>query len=313
MLHQANAFLRSSRSRPLLVLLVLGGSLLWAYWPTLGHLAERWWHDPRYSHGFLVPVFAGVLLWNHRQQLAAGPIRPSWWGVALIAAGATLRLAGAYIYLDWLDTVSLLPSLAGLCALVGGRQALRPSWQAIGFLIFMIPLPYRVEMALGSTLQRVATRASTYTLQTLGLPAYAEGNIVTVGEESVGVAEACNGLGMLVTFFAISTAVALMIRRPLGDKIIIILSAVPIALLANVARITVTMLLRRAVGSRLAYAVYHDFAGWLMMPLALGALYLELWLLSRLFVVSEPSDPLSIARLGAVAAANQPVGSTANR
>src|SRR5262249_34948469 len=101
---------------------LLVSALLWAYWPTLGAMAEKWSSDPQYSHGSLVVVFAAVLLGLRRGRLAGVTPRPSWWGVPLLAAGTALHLAGAYFYFDWIDMASLFPSLAGLClALAGGR------------------------------------------------------------------------------------------------------------------------------------------------------------------------------------------------
>jgi exosortase len=261
----------------------------WAYWPTLVDMAKRWSVDPRYSHGSLVPLFALYLLWARRGGFAASSCRPSWWGAPLVALGAALNFFGAYFYVEWFQFLSLIPSMAGLAAAAGGWPAFRWSLPSIAYLFFMMPLPYRVELALGAPLQRIATVASTYGLQTMGLPAVAEGNIILMDDARIGVVEACNGLGMLFMFFAFAFAAALVLQRSLADKIVIILSAAPIALLANVARITVTGLLHHTVGGKVADAVYHDLAGWLMMPLALGALWLELLLLSRLFVEAPPA------------------------
>jgi len=266
----------------------LGAILVWAYWPTLGEIWERWVSDPRYSHGYLVPVFSAYLLWMRRGQLAGKGITPNMWGMGFLVAGLGLHLTGARYYLDWISAASLLPTLAGLCLSLGGWKALRWAWPSIAFLGFMLPLPHRLEVALALPLQRVATQASTYVMQTIGLPAVAEGNIIIMEEARIGVAEACNGLGMLVTFFALATGVAIVLRRPWVDKLIVVLSAVPIALLANIARIIVTGLLAETAGPEVARDFFHVLAGWFMVPFALGLLWLELLLLSRLFI--EPSS-----------------------
>jgi exosortase len=153
-------------------------------------------------------------------------------------------------------------------------------------------LPYHAEIALAHPLQRFATLASTYALQTLGLPAVAEGNVIVIDDVRIGVLEACSGLGMLVTFFALSAAVAFVVDRPLLDRLILLFSAVPIGVLVNVIRITATGLLHRTVGSATANAVFHDLAGWLMMPLALGLLWLEMLYLSRLFPMPRRSKTI---------------------
>jgi exosortase len=280
--------------RPLLVL--AGGALaclLWAYWTTLLETAQRWSHDPQYSHGYLVPVFAGILLWLRRDRLNLNEVRPSWWGLPLLAAGISVRLFGVYFYYVWLDAVSLLPCVAGLVLLVGGRAAWRWAWPAVAFLAFMIPLPYRMSVMLADPLQRLATIASTFCLQTLGMPALAEGKTILLNDLKIGIVEACSGLRMLVIFFALSTAMALLVRRPLWERLVIAFSAIPIALVSNILRITVTGLLYETAGTEIAEKVFHDLAGWLMMPLALGLLGLEWQILKRLFI--EPPGTTATA------------------
>ncbi|HYT88285.1 MAG TPA: archaeosortase/exosortase family protein, partial [Gemmataceae bacterium] len=141
-IHTLITMLRSPRIRPLAGLAGVLLILLWAYWPTLCDMAEKWSTDAQYSHGFLVPLFAGFLLWYRRGQFPTQDPRPSAWGVVLIGVGLGLHLFGAYIYIDWLDMVSLLPLLAGLCLCYGGRPVLRWALPSIGFLAFMLPLPH---------------------------------------------------------------------------------------------------------------------------------------------------------------------------
>jgi exosortase len=286
-----------SDRRPSLVTILgmgaVGASLLWAYWPTLAGMSDRWARDPVYSHGYLVPAFALVLLWFRRGNLAAVSYRSQWgWGLSLLLGGALLRMVGAYFYFSWFDEVSLLPLLAGLCLLLAGWETLKWCWPAIAFLSFMMPLPYQVETAMRQPLRNLATMASTYTLQTLGCPAVSEGNIITLNRKKLEVEEACSGLSMLLIFFALSTAVALVIRQPFWEKGLIVLSAVPIAIMANVARVTTTGLLYQMDNGQLAEMVLHDLAGWLMMPLALALLWIELQVLGRLLVVPERSRPI---------------------
>jgi exosortase len=196
---------------------------------------------------------------------------------------------GAYAYISWFEATSLLVTLAGLCCLWGGWACLRWTWPAILFLIFMVPLPFRVETALGTPLQRMATVASTYLLQCFGLPAFSSGNTILLDDFRIGVVDACNGLGMSYMFLALSVAAVLLIHRPTLDKLLIVASAVPIALAANLARITAAGLMHEVMGKRVADAVYHDLAGWLMMLLTIGILFIECRLLSLLFI--EPNRP----------------------
>ncbi len=269
---------------------ILAASFLWAYWPVVGEMAHKWQTDPQFSHGYLVPLFALYLVWFDRDRPVrfrdSTRFRAAGW--LLLAVGVALRWAGAFYYFDWFEAVSLVPVLAGVTAAVGGPTAFARSWRAIAFLAFMIPLPFRIETALSLPLQRLATRCSTYVLQTLGRPAFAEGNVIIVNDARIGVVEACNGLGMLLLFFAVATAVAMLVRRTRIERAIIVLSAVPIAVAANVIRVTASSLAHEALGGYWSDVVFHDLAGWLMMPIALGLLWLELAVLSRAFVDAGP-------------------------
>jgi exosortase len=262
---------------------------LWAYWPTLIGLSRRWSEDPQYSHGYIVPFIALILLWHRRERFPEWGGCIWWWGLIPLLGGAGLRLAAAWLHVDWIDAASLLVTLGGVCTLVGGPPLLRWAWPAGVILCFMLPLPYQAEVALAQPLQRIATVASTYALQTIGFPAVAEGNIIHIDDLRIGVLEACSGLGMLMTFFALSTAVALIVQRPLLERVILTVSAVPIGVCVNVARITATGILHKTVGSTVANAVFHDLAGWLMMPLALALLWLEMRYLYRLFPTPAPA------------------------
>jgi exosortase len=149
--------------------------------------------------------------------------------LAIVALGVGLRLTGTWFYISSLDPLSLLVCLFGFCVLLGGRNAVRWSWPALAFLAFMIPLPYRFERFLAHPLQRLATIASTKCLEILGFCASSEGNIIWVNDEvPIGVVEACGGLTMLLSFLALATAFAIVLRHPLLDRLLLIASAIPL-------------------------------------------------------------------------------------
>src|SRR5262245_35287666 len=91
------------------VAVVLG----WAYWPTLGEIANLWATHSIYSHGYLVPVFAGFLLYRRRDLIRGQAPKASWWGVPLVFVGVVMHVVGAYYYVDWFSAASILPLLAG--------------------------------------------------------------------------------------------------------------------------------------------------------------------------------------------------------
>lgn len=271
--------------------------LIAAYWQSMGMLT-RFWQTPDYSHGYLVPAFAALLLWIRRDMLVLDRTRSSWWGALLIVLSAAFYLAAEVLGIKLIGAFSLLPCLAGIVLLIGGWPMLRWSWPAIVFLGFMIPLPVSLESAATQPLRRIGTIASTYILQTLGLRAVAEGNIITLSEYEIGVAEACSGLRMLMTSGALAFGLAFIIKRPVWERVVIVLSAVPIALATNVLRIVMTGLCYEFFNKEVAELVFHDVAGWLMMPMAVGLLWVEMVILSRLII--EPKQGPTLA--GALAA-----------
>jgi exosortase len=278
-----------------LCLIALAAVIAWTFWPTFAELCQKWLHDPQYSHGLLVPGFAAYLLWARRDLLRGAGSPQAAAGLACLALAIVFRIISGIFCFEWIDAVALLPCLVGVALLLGGKPALKCAWPAIAFLYFMIPMPYRVETALSAPLQRLATLGSVFLLQSFGQPAIAEGNTIMMNEIKLGVVEACSGLRMLVTFFTFSTGVAIVIRKPWLEKMCIVLSAIPIALVTNILRITATGLMYQH-NREFAHVFFHDLAGWFMMPVCLIFLGVELWLLNRLILQqSAPRARMQLA------------------
>jgi len=268
----------------LISLSILATGIVWTYVPAIEAAADRWSNDPQYSHGYLIPLFSLFLLWRRRTTILEGNLSPNAIGFAFLLVGLSVRALSVYLYLTAFDLISLIPVLAGGAIVVGGWTALRWSWPSIGFLCFMVPLPYRIQTALSSRLQNVSTELSTYILQTLGVSAVQEGNVIVLDDVRIGVVEACSGLGMMMTFVAISVAITLLIRSSYWVKLCLVLGSLPIAIISNVVRITVTGLLFQADQDEAARTVFHDLAGWLMMPLGILLILLHLLALERLVI-----------------------------
>ncbi len=263
------------------------GIMVWSYWPTFVELADEWAKNPLYSHGYLVPVFAIALLWIRRDQLPKMPLQPSWWAVLFLLIGSVLRLGAAFFYYAWPDRGSILFMMFAAALAVGGWAAIRWTWPSILFLVFMIPFPGFVENTLMRPLQRVATLASTNVLQTLGFFAQADGNVIVLSEVEMGIVEACSGLRMLSVFVALTVGACFVLQRPFWQKMLIVLSSLPIAVICNVVRISSTGILFELADHDFAHFVFHDVAGWLMMPLALLLLLVELKFLDFIYQI-EP-------------------------
>lgn len=212
-----------------------------------------------------------------------------WIGLAILLAGYGVRiLLAAEFEIEPLNRVSFILAMFGLFLMIGGWKLILWAGPAIGFLLFMFPIPTVIERPLLLTLQKVAAVASEIVLTILGLPVVREGYKIVVDGVPLEVAEACSGLRMLTIFGGLALAVALLIRRPWWDRFVIILSALPIALIVNIVRIVVTALLYTTFpDNEIIHQIVHDFAGIAMMPLALGLLYLELKLLSMLSTPEE--------------------------
>ncbi len=270
-----------------LLLAVLG----WSYYEPLSGLVRRWYNEPDYIHGFLVPVFAGYLLWIRRDMIQRITWKGSWWGLGLLAVAAAMRWASAYFYFALADPVSLVPCLAGVVLFACGWRALWWAWPAVVFLAFMVPLPGFVAGELSHPLQRIGTEASAYLVQTLGIPAVTRGNVIVLPTTELGVVEACNGLRMMMLFFAVCVGGALLMKRTLIEKLIIVVSAVPIAIMANVLRITVTAILYQIFPAKVAEAFFHDLAGWFMMPMAVLLLWAEMWVMEKALAARPDIDP----------------------
>jgi len=262
--------------------------LAWAYFPTLGDLWHKWMNDPQYSHGVLVPFFCAYLVWQRRERTDRFSRPALVSGFVLLGIGVACRIYSAGLLFLSLDGFSILPTLAGIALILGGWSLVKWVWPGLLFLVFMVPLPYTAERMMGAELQKVATLASTWLLQCFGQPAIAEGNTILIREIRLGVVEACSGLRMLMTFLAFAVGAVMLMQRSWVEKGIVLISAAPIALFTNVVRITGTGLayawLRETDGREAVLTFIHDFNGWLMMPLGLGILLMELWILNRLLI-----------------------------
>lgn len=228
-----------------------------------------------------------------------------WIGVGLIVAGLLIRIVGALRDTMPIDRFSFIIALYGVFMLAGGFPVVRRMWASIGFFIFMFPLPSVVENHMLTWLQKVAAVASTAVLQVLGIVAYRKGNTIFVDglEDKLEVAQACSGLRMLTIFSAMVIALVLLIDRPWWDKLILLLSAIPIALITNIVRITGTALIYKLIAAlegtsflhwventiqglfgKTLHEFNHDVWGYAMIFIAGGIMWFEYKVLSWLFV-----------------------------
>ncbi len=278
-------------------LVALAGLLGWAYLPMLRVFADKWINDPQYSHGLLVPLFSAFLVWRGRTGGAA-ELRPlPILGCALLIPALGLRAASGALLFYQFDALSLLLALVAIVLATGGVPLLKRTGAAIAFLAFMVPLPYELERNIGTPLKDAATFSSTFLLQTLGLPAIRDGNLILIDDVRLGVVDACNGLKMMATFAAFSVGAVLLIRRSRFEKLMVLLGIVPIAILTNVLRITMTGLSFSVIVDPGTREFLHNLYGYMMILVGLALLAVELWVLQRL-VVDEPAPAPGLHPLG---------------
>jgi exosortase len=292
-----------------------------AYLPNFRDLYSLWSDDPNYSHGSLVIPIALVILWQRLSTQPAksfptiakssakvdstravellevepgsGPAKSSptvvsahWWGWVGLLVVLAVRAMAYERNSQWTETATLLPAVACITWTFGGWPLLRRVWPAIAFLVFMLPLPQNLNDMIAMPLQTLAATGSCFLLQLLGFWAIRTGNVISVdtplGMAPLDVALACNGLRMLMTMCATITATVVLVPMPTWKRVTLLLSAVPIALVSNMIRIVTTGWCYYLFTGPSAKEWAHDVSGWMMMPLALALVGLELGVLSWL-------------------------------
>jgi len=269
----------------------LGAMLALLYAANLRHFVYIWSSDDNYTHGFLVPFLS---LYFARESLRRGPIEKVGGGVLgtlLLGASILAKLATILVPVGIVGDLGFIVGIAGVCAVVGGRQALSRFGFAIGFLVFMVPLPVALYSMLASPLQLMVSRFGSVILNAIGIPVLCEGNMMTLpGGTRMFVAEACSGMRQLTGFLALTTAVAYLSDRPAWYRVVLVISSIPIAMTANVLRVTLTGCIMHYLDPKYASGSFHTVEGLLMMAVGLGLLGLECAVLN---VLSSPGPILT--------------------
>lgn len=255
-------------------------------------IGSRWIHDGNWSHGWLIPLFSLYFLWTKRTALATVKVRPSLWGTAVLLASLV-----AYFYFLWRlpmgypRALTLVGTLVGLVLLLGGWPMLRLTWFPIAFLMLAIPLPERVYVALTMPQQKLASGAAALImpLVTPGLYMEAQGVVIDYlmpGRPAgqLNVEEACSGMRSMMAIVTLGVALAYLGDKPLWQRLVLLMTCVPIAILCNMMRVTLTGLFFIHGYEGLAKGTPHQILGLAMLVLALGMYSVVGWVLERLMV-----------------------------
>jgi exosortase len=259
--------------------------------PILHYMFLHWKKVPDYSHGFLVAPLAIYFAWERREQLRQSPIDPSWWGIVPLALGAlALAIGRLGVELMAMRTAFVL-TVIGLVLLLLGRHVTRVLAFPLLFLFLMIPLPQSLTNMITFPLQLIATDLAMTPLYWLEIPALREGNIIQLAGTELLVAEACSGLRSVMALGTLGVVFAYFFRKNMLERIVIVLSALPIAILVNAFRVALTGYLTHHFGEEAAAGMIHQTEGFFTFGLAFALLLLEAWLLRTLWPRSWRRQP----------------------
>jgi len=297
---------------------VVGGLLCLVFRHEIERIVHLWISDPSWSHGFLIPLFSlhfihqrrneilglsyardplAEMLAGHRPgRLAPGQSRPNYLGLLLLF-GALAFYAfnvvspSGYAYFR---ALALIIALGAIVLFLGGWRLVAHTWLPIVFLVFAVPLPRRYYVALTMPMRTLAADVATALLNMVdGLEASCSGVVIDIVyqgrplEPALDVAEACSGMRLLMAFLALGVAMAYLHERPLWQRLVLLASTVPIAVLCNIVRVTATGFIYVLAAPRYTQGVYHDALGLAMLPLAFGLYGFLAWFMSSLFVEED--------------------------
>jgi exosortase len=307
-----SAIIGRSLYKPFLISL----ALVFLYWTMLLKLGRDWWNDENYSHGLLIPFVIAYILWTQRERVTRYVSRPNaiWgaMGITLGLFGLWAGTAGAELFVQ---RTSLVVMLAGIVVYFGGLTLLRLALVPLSLIMLAIPIPAIVLNKIAFPLQLLASRCAVSAIAAFNVPVLRQGNVIELmplgatQPKRLEVVEACSGIRSLMTLVTLAVVFAYFTYpregnsnqrgggdgpgpRPLKSfavcrSIIIVLSAVPIAILTNVLRVSGTGVLARFYGSKVADGFFHSFSGWAMYVVAFLMLFAVGWSLDRFGRASE--------------------------
>jgi exosortase len=253
--------------------LVLAAVFLALYLPIIIELVGEWYIDSNYSHGFLIIPVSVWLIWKKREILKTIPLETGKWGVPIIAASLVLFILGTAGAEYFTARVSMVGLLLGVTLFLAGPRFVREIWFAFFFLLFMIPIPYIIYYSLTFPLQLLGSKIAAGVLGVLGIPHLRQGNIIHLPDNySLEVAEACSGLRSLVSLLALGALLAYWTQTSKIKASILFLSTVPIAIAANIFRITVTAVGAYGVSRAIAENFLHELSGTIVFLFSLTSL-----------------------------------------
>jgi exosortase len=245
--------------------------LILCYAPVLRALLTQWYDDPDMGHGFFVPAIAAYIAWQLRGNIENRAPAPNWWGLVVMAwAGFQLYIAtlGAELFLA---RTSLVISIIGALLLLGGTEYLKTFGFPLFLLFFMVPIPTVIYNQITLPLQFLASRVAENAISVIGIPVIREGNILELAEQKLNVVEACSGIRSLLTLTFLSLVYGYFFEKRTWIRVVLFLSTIPIAIVANAGRVTVTGIVAN-FKPELAEGMFHEAQGWVIFMVAFAIL-----------------------------------------
>ncbi len=277
------------RELPWAAIAWFGILLVIAYYPILKHLVEQWWTDPDVGHGFFVPLVAGYIAWTRKDEIMALCWKPAWWGAALLVWGglqAYIGLLGAELFLQ---RTAFLISLVGLLLLLGGTALIKELAFPLLLLPFMVPIPTVIYNQITFPLQLFASRVAETLLGMIGIPVLREGNVLVLASQTLSVAEACSGIRSLLSLSFLSLVYAFFFDNKVWMRWALFLGVLPIAILANAGRVTITGILSEQ-NPELARGFFHELEGFVIFAIAFAMLFVLHLLINWVYHWKFPKD-----------------------
>ena len=248
--------------------------------PAMVTLVKVWYTQEDYGHGFFVIPIVGYMLWNKRDRLKELPVRPSWAGFPILVGGSVLYVASTIAKFHTLTYLCMVAIVFGLVLFLAGWRVAREVAPQVALLVFMFPIPSAFYVQITNPLKLAVAKLSTGFVRTVGIPVLREGNLLCLPNSQMEVTEACSGIRSLYSFLMLGCIFAFSAGTGM-IKVVLILSAVPLAFFVNVVRVTGTTVLSYYYGPEVAEGYPHLMAGFVVFAIGLALFYVEYTLLDR--------------------------------
>ena len=265
------------RARAWIGLAFLVALLVVAFWWTGRWLGARW-DQPNsyYSHGWLIGPISLFLVYMKRKELARCEVAPTAWGLAVLVPALMLHLLATVWQVGFLSGFALVGAVAGLVLGLFGWQVFRTVLFPIVFLFFLVPLPEVLIETFSFRLKLLAAQVTATILSVFGFPAVREGSYIRIPAGTIVVDDVCSGLKYLIALTAFGALYAYISPLKKWRQWALFGLSIPVAFLANVARVTLMVLVAFALGIGATEEWYfHDFFGFFLFVVAFLMLFLS--------------------------------------